>query len=92
MISYCVNEVSEDDDEKVIFEVSNSQGELVRKFSRKAEKGFNRFTWRLERDGQRRPGSPKPKDDDAAVHVAQPSAHGASSVREREHGASVTAG
>jgi photosystem II stability/assembly factor-like uncharacterized protein len=61
MISYYINELSEKEEEKVIVEIFDQNNELVRKISRDAEKGFNRFNWNLRRDGVRNPGSPKPK-------------------------------
>ena len=49
--------------QKVIIQVKNDQGHVVRTLSVVPKTGINRIHWRLDRKGFRFPGSPKPKKD-----------------------------
>ncbi|MCB0548342.1 MAG: hypothetical protein KDD19_12235 [Phaeodactylibacter sp.] len=52
------------------------EGQLVRQFKTTVRKGLNRFSWDLNRDGVRSPGTPKPKEKDALPPAGRPVAPG----------------
>ncbi|MCP4727151.1 MAG: hypothetical protein GY863_19090, partial [bacterium] len=47
---------------EVFIEISDANGELVRKFKTKGKDGLNRVNWNLRRDGVLSPGAEPPKD------------------------------
>ncbi|MEM8894066.1 MAG: hypothetical protein AAGC88_05780 [Bacteroidota bacterium] len=64
LLSFYVNELAEVDGKKVDsvkVEISNQAGDLVRTFHTDVASGLNRFTWSLNRDGVRFPGTKSPK-------------------------------
>ncbi|MEL6253497.1 MAG: hypothetical protein AAFR87_15930 [Bacteroidota bacterium] len=60
MLSFYVGELDEKDS-KALIEITDESGNLVRNFSRKIHKGFNRISWNLQNNGIRFPSAPKAK-------------------------------
>lgn len=49
--------------DKVLVEIVNADGNIVRTISQKPEPGLNRIVWRLDEKGVRYPGTERPKPD-----------------------------
>jgi len=60
MISFYVNEL-EGKNVKAQIEITDKDGNLVRNFSRKIHRGFNRISWNLQNNGIRFPSAPLAK-------------------------------
>ena len=75
MISYSIKEILKKDTTdkeakapKMMVEITDAKGNLVRNFQiKKPKKGLNRVQWNLRKNGIRFPGSPKPKEKDAPI-------------------------
>ncbi|MEM6804133.1 MAG: hypothetical protein AAF696_22200, partial [Bacteroidota bacterium] len=60
LISFYAGNV-EDEEQKVQIEITDEAGNLIRNFSRKVHKGFNRISWNLKNNGIRFPSAPEAK-------------------------------
>ncbi len=64
LLSFYVKELVEVDTKEVDsvkVEITNSQGQIIRTFHEDLKPGLNRFTWGLNRDGERFPDTKAPK-------------------------------